>query len=837
MESGNCLGEGPLEVSPWTKSQFSTQPLAWPPILREGRRREDGIMDHDNDGAINLSTSQRPSACTTPNGSPDFDDADQASSLAKALKAQQQSGSQPQQSQPQAATPAPAAQAPSTPNPQQAASGNSPVPGGGGSDSHKGKVAAPVTPESNGKSPPPLLASHQQPQTLQQMMSPGLQQMQQVLQQHILNPAQLQSLQQAILLSQGQQQQQQFAELGRKQLEQVLQQLQEQLQMNLIQQSHLLQSGDKKKASVPLQQLSMQQQQLMQQMRIVQHQFLVQQGLPMMVAQGAGDVLGLSPEGPWKDAPSSKSPDHEPKNSPLNGLLGHRGGPREGMNGITPEAAAASTLEKHPLYGHGVCKWPGCEAVCDDADAFFNHLNTEHSLDDRSTAQARVQMQVVSQLELQLQKERDRMQAMMQHLHMTKQQMANEAKNEMPRRPWKKTPKSVGWPPLIHVPLQNPSPAALAKLHLSSNVGATNLSQPQVPQQPVSAAPPMLPMVSATRSPMLHPPTPTMGAPIRRRISDKTSLSLAGGESRLPYMLERAGLDVQQEIQRNRDFYKNADVRPPFTYASLIRQSIIESPDKQLTLNEIYNWFQNTFCYFRRNAATWKNAIRTNLSLHKCFVRYEDDFGSFWMVDDAEFVKRRHLSRGRPRKYDPTPSPTPPHLSAQGVQSKSPTMTQSPTLYGDALNASLQFYHENYSEAALADSNHPFLSSGMNRASTSSPDKGPSPPAELRGSMDSVHIKQEPPHLLGSQLLSENGMLGPGGAGLAHLVKHELMEHGGHPGGHHHMEDSGDEMDQDEDYKDEDHKPSGLGVSDEEEENVAQDLSMAQEAEEHSNQG
>jgi len=51
-----------------------------------------------------------------------------------------------------------------------------------------------------------------------------------------------------------------------------------------------------------------------------------------------------------------------------------------------------------------------------------------------------------------------------------------------------------------------------------------------------------------------------------------------------------------------------------------------------------------------------KNAIRTNLSLHKCFVRYEDDFGSFWMVDDAEFIKRRHLSRGRPRKYEPGPA-------------------------------------------------------------------------------------------------------------------------------------------------------------------------------------
>lgn len=47
-----------------------------------------------------------------------------------------------------------------------------------------------------------------------------------------------------------------------------------------------------------------------------------------------------------------------------------------------------------------------------------------------------------------------------------------------------------------------------------------------------------------------------------------------------------------------------------------------------------------------------QNAIRTNLSLHKCFVRYEDDFGSYWMVDDAEFVRRRHLARGRPRKFE-----------------------------------------------------------------------------------------------------------------------------------------------------------------------------------------
>lgn len=41
---------------------------------------------------------------------------------------------------------------------------------------------------------------------------------------------------------------------------------------------------------------------------------------------------------------------------------------------------------------------------CEDSGEFQKHLGSEHVLDDKSTAQARVQMQIVSQLELQLQK-------------------------------------------------------------------------------------------------------------------------------------------------------------------------------------------------------------------------------------------------------------------------------------------------------------------------------------------------------------------------------------------------------------------------------------------------
>lgn len=39
---------------------------------------------------------------------------------------------------------------------------------------------------------------------------------------------------------------------------------------------------------------------------------------------------------------------------------------------------------------------------------------------------------------------------------------------------------------------------------------------------------------------------------------------------------------------------------------SLAAQAILETPDRQLTLNEIYNWFTRMFAYFRRNTATWK---------------------------------------------------------------------------------------------------------------------------------------------------------------------------------------------------------------------------------------
>ncbi|GFW75036.1 forkhead box protein P4 [Trichonephila clavipes] len=606
-----------------------------------------------------------------------------------------------------------------------------------------------------------LLAQHQLQQLLQQ---PSPTQLQQLLQQ-----------QQSIFLQQQQQQHQQHQQL--KQLESVIPHIQEQINLNIMQQSQILHqlnglnnglpglgSSDKKanrqQLQLQLQQLALQQHQLMQQLQLSNRQYMINLQ-PFMLPQG------LNANEMWKEGGSG-----DEGGASLNGMMhGGSSGGRPLMNGaaaqhesysVSPVSTASSSSSQrslpltpkeeprgcsspptHALYGHGVCKWPGCETVCDDFQAFKKHLNLEHQLDDRSTAQARVQMQVVSQLELQLSKEKERLQAMMQHLHMKPYTNNGPASNSNGSN---------------HNHRSSPSKT---ENNVMSNVKSGPPTSPQMALVPaVSSSPPALSAVMTTMSnagplmaavpqrlgppPPLHPPNPNALGPARRRLSDKSCppLSVLDVPS-LPdspirrRVVERANLDITEEIQRNREFYRNADVRPPFTYASLIRQAIIEAPEKQLTLNEIYNWFQNTFCYFRRNAATWKgkfrnssfkNAVRHNLSLHKCFMRVENVKGAVWTVDELEFYKRRP-QRLQERMSGSLQLPAQ-GLVPQGVplmhgqgRMGSPPLRQSPGLYGDSLNASLQ--------AALAESNLSFLNSsvGSSGAGPNTPTSTPTPAA------------------------------------------------------------------------------------------------------------
>ncbi|KAK6631104.1 hypothetical protein RUM43_014200 [Polyplax serrata] len=531
--------------------------------------------------------------------------------------------------------------------------------------------------------------------------------------------------------------------LERRQLEQIMQQIQERLQANFIQQTHLLDAVDKKGGEVAQSQLlalRQEQQQLMQQWQFTQRKYLLQRGL------NPGEIPS-----PWKEHPRENVDGthgsvnfknfHGPNgkllfflsvpilmhltryyNRRISGILNPFDLIRwDGFNGLSslPEEFLEEFAEKlNPLYGHGVCKWPGCESDFDDFQAFNKHLNSDHNLDDRATAQARVQMQVVSQLEIQLQKERDRLHAMMTHLHMAKQAV-EQTKTEQQE----------------------------TKLNISS--GPT-MDDKHLDHISFSK------MIAEVRSSVLQPLSSNISPSVRRKINEKNNSTLVGG---LPYMLERAGLDVQQEIQRNQEFYKNADVRPPFTYASLIRQEPFGLLMRQNFANVALSGVSLGMCGFVAMLAKSLgpqsppfNAIRTNLSLHKCFVRYEDDFGSFWMVDDAEFVKRRHLSRGRPRKYDPAPSPTPPQSAAQGIQSKCNNGTNG--LNGNNIRHSPVHYDGKFTPSAQTG----YADTEMNCVEDCSMPKAASPLMSHTeySRQTPVHIKEED---VGTNLImSKNGL-------------------------------------------------------------------------------
>ncbi|XP_078239846.1 forkhead box protein N3 isoform X2 [Pogona vitticeps] len=73
------------------------------------------------------------------------------------------------------------------------------------------------------------------------------------------------------------------------------------------------------------------------------------------------------------------------------------------------------------------------------------------------------------------------------------------------------------------------------------------------------------------------------------------------------------------------DAKQNPNCKPPYSFSCLIFMAIEDSPTKRLPVKDIYNWILEHFPYFANAPTGWKNSVRHNLSLNKCFKKVDKD--------------------------------------------------------------------------------------------------------------------------------------------------------------------------------------------------------------------
>ena len=77
---------------------------------------------------------------------------------------------------------------------------------------------------------------------------------------------------------------------------------------------------------------------------------------------------------------------------------------------------------------------------------------------------------------------------------------------------------------------------------------------------------------------------------------------------------------------------KHINSKPPYSFSCLIFMAVEESEDKMLPVKDIYHWILKHFPYFNKAPTGWKNSVRHNLSLNKCFKKVENNHGGVSIV-------------------------------------------------------------------------------------------------------------------------------------------------------------------------------------------------------------
>lgn len=144
--------------------------------------------------------------------------------------------------------------------------------------------------------------------------------------------------------------------------------------------------------------------------------------------------------------------------------------------------------------------------------------------------------------------------------------------------------------------------------------------------------------------------TSNSGGHIRKQIYNNNVHDVGSG----------ATTTVMIQAKREKDLTGQRDnpyPKPAYSYSCLIAMALKNSQTGLLPVSEIYNFMCRHFPYFKTAPTGWKNSVRHNLSLNKCFEKIEKPPGNgsqrkgcLWAIHPSKVAKMDEEVRKWSRK-------------------------------------------------------------------------------------------------------------------------------------------------------------------------------------------